>query len=71
MKCEIYTRFNELTDLNKENIMKNLPIASAVIVSLIFATNAIFFASSASFTAPAASKAGHHNSVAGHHAKYI
>jgi hypothetical protein len=73
VKCEIYTRFNELTDLNKENIMKNLPIASAVIVSLIFvfATNAIFFASSANFTAPAASKAGHHNSVAGHHAKFI
>jgi hypothetical protein len=51
--------------------MKDLSIASAFIVSLIFATTAIFFASSASFTAPVASKAGHNNSVVFRHTKYI
>ena len=51
--------------------MKDLSIASAVIVSLIFTTTAIFFALSASFTAPVASKAVHHNSVAFRHTKSI
>jgi uncharacterized protein YraI len=56
---------------NKENSMKDLPIASAFIVSLIFAITAIFFASCASFNAPVAAKAGRHHSVADHHAKFI
>lgn len=51
--------------------MKDLSIASAFIVSLIFATTAIFFASSASFAAPVASKTGIHNSAVVHHVKYI
>jgi hypothetical protein len=51
--------------------MKYLPIASAFIVSLIFATTVVFFSPSAGFTAPAASKAGHHFSVASQHIKFI
>jgi hypothetical protein len=51
--------------------MKILPIISAFIVGLIFATTVIFFVSSDSFADPVAVKAAHHNSVAGHHAKYI
>jgi hypothetical protein len=51
--------------------MKYLPIVSAFIVSLIFATTIIFFAPSAGFTAPAAYKAGHHNSVASQHVRFI
>jgi hypothetical protein len=51
--------------------MKDLPIVSVLMVSLIFATIAYFFVFSASFKVPDASKAGHHNSVVGRIAKYI
>ena len=51
--------------------MKDLSIASAVIVSLIFTTTVIFFSLSASFAAPVASKAGHHKTVEFRHTKFI
>jgi hypothetical protein len=51
--------------------MKNLSVASAFIVSLIFTITVIFFTLSASFIAPVASKAGHHIPVLLRHTEFI
>jgi len=51
--------------------MKDLPIASVLIVSLILAATAYFFAFSTSFNLPEASKTRHHTSASGRLAKFI
>lgn len=51
--------------------MKDLSIASAFIVSLIFTTTLIFFTLSESFTTSGASKAWHHKTVVFRHTKLI
>jgi hypothetical protein len=51
--------------------MKDLSIASAFIVSLIFAITVVFFALSKSFIASGASKAWHHKAVVFRHTTFI
>jgi hypothetical protein len=51
--------------------MKDLSIASAFVVSLIFAITALFFALSKSYTALGTSKAWHHKTVVFRHTKFI
>ena len=51
--------------------MKFLPIASALIVSLILAITAYFFVFSSSFKIPEDAKTTSHHSVAGRLAKFI